>query len=57
MAVATPTIPSLETMWDSSTMAKEKIQILVEHRLLRPKVELEWKAPTGQRLPTEDDKE
>jgi hypothetical protein len=57
MAVATPTIPSLETMWDSSTMAEEKIQILVEHRLLRPKVELEWKAPTGQRLPTEDDKE
>jgi hypothetical protein len=30
---------------------------LVECGFLRPKAELEWKAPTGQRFPTEDDKE
>jgi hypothetical protein len=57
MAAAAPTILSPEMVWDSSTMTTEKIQSLVKRGLLRPKAELEWKAPTGQRFATEDDKE
>jgi hypothetical protein len=30
---------------------------MVWHGLLRPKVEVEWKAPTGEVFPTKDDKE
>jgi hypothetical protein len=33
------------------------IQALEGRRLLRPKVEVEWKAPAGKVFPTEDDKE
>ena len=31
--------------------------MLVNRGLLRPKAEVEWKAPTGQAFPSEDDKE
>jgi hypothetical protein len=34
-----------------------KIQALVDRGLLRPKVELEWKAAAGEEFPTEDVKE
>jgi hypothetical protein len=36
---------------------EEKIQALVERRLLRLKAEVEWKVPTGVAFPTEDDTE
>jgi hypothetical protein len=57
MAVVSSQIPAPETIWDPSVMTEEKIQALVEHGLLRPKAEVEWKAPTGEAFPTEDDKE
>ena len=50
-------IPVPETVWTSSTITEEQIQLLVNRGLLRPKTEVEWKAPTGQAFPTEDDKE
>jgi hypothetical protein len=42
---------------DPAEMTEEKIEALVERGLLRPEAEVVWKAPTGQALPTEDDKE
>jgi hypothetical protein len=48
MAVVSSQIPAPETIWDPSVMTEEKIQALVEHGLLRPKAEVEWKAPTGE---------
>jgi hypothetical protein len=44
-------------VWELLVMTKEKIQVLVDRGLLRSKVEVEWKAPTGEAFPTEDDKE
>jgi hypothetical protein len=38
-------------------MTEKKIQVLVDRGLLRSKAEVEWKAPTGEAFPTEDDKE
>jgi hypothetical protein len=48
--------PDPQTFWESSTMTEAKIQALVDHGLLRPKAEVEWKAPTGEAFATEDDK-
>jgi hypothetical protein len=38
-------------------MTEEKIQVLLVRGLLRSKADVEWKAPTGEAFPTEDDKE
>jgi hypothetical protein len=38
-------------------MTETKIQALVDHRLLRPKAEVEWKVAVGEEFPTEDVKE
>jgi hypothetical protein len=38
-------------------MTEVKIQALVDRWLLRPKAEVEWKAPTGEAFPTEEVKE
>jgi hypothetical protein len=38
-------------------MTEEKIQVLVDRGLLRPKQEVEWNAPTGEGFPMEDHKE
>jgi hypothetical protein len=38
-------------------MTEVKIQALVDRMLLRPKAEVEWKTPTSEAFPTEDDKE
>jgi hypothetical protein len=43
-------------VWDPAEMTEEKTEALKERGLLRPKVEVEWKAATGQAFPTEDDK-
>jgi hypothetical protein len=50
-------IPDSRTVWVLSTMTKTKIQSLVDHGLLRPKADVEWKAVVGEEFPTEDVKE
>jgi hypothetical protein len=57
MAVAAPEIPSSETVWVPSVMTEEKILAQVDHRLLRSKAKVEWKAPTSEAFAMEDDKE
>jgi hypothetical protein len=57
MAAMASQVLTLETVWDPSEMTEEKIQALVDHGLLRPKAEVEWKAPTGEEFLMEDDKE
>jgi hypothetical protein len=52
-----PQIPAPKTVWKLSEITKEKIQVFVNRGLLRPKAEVEWKAPTGVVLPSEDSKE
>jgi hypothetical protein len=54
MAASARPIPDLRTVWEPSTVTEVKIQA---RRLLRPKAEVEWKAPTGEAFPTEDVKE
>jgi hypothetical protein len=41
MAVETASIPDPQMSWVRSTMIEVKIQALVDHRLLRPKAEVE----------------
>jgi hypothetical protein len=57
MAASTRESPDPRTVWESPTMTKVKIQALVNRGLLRPKAEMEWKAPTREAFPMEDDKE
>jgi hypothetical protein len=57
MAVEALPIPDPRTVWVLSTMTEVKIQFLVDRGLLRPKVEVEWKAAVGEELLTEDVKE
>jgi hypothetical protein len=57
MAVAARQILDPREVLELETVTKAKIQSLVDHELLRSKVEVEWKAPTGEAFPTEDDKE
>jgi hypothetical protein len=38
-------------------MTEAKIQALVDHGMLRPKADVEWKAAVGEEFPTEDVKE
>jgi hypothetical protein len=56
MAAARP-IPDPRTVWEPSMMTETKIQALVDRGLLRPKANMEWKAPTGEAFLTEDIKE
>jgi hypothetical protein len=53
VAVAHPILDPW-TVWVPSMMTEAKIHALVDHRLLRPKAEVEWKAPTGEEFLTED---
>jgi hypothetical protein len=48
MASETASIPDPQTAWVRSTMNEAKIQALVDHRLLRPKGEVEWRAAAGE---------
>jgi hypothetical protein len=57
MAAEAASILDPHTAWVRSTMTEAKIQALVDHGLLRPKAEVEWKAATGEEFPTEDTKE
>jgi hypothetical protein len=57
MAAAALQILDPQTVWEPSVMTEAKIQALVDHGLLRPKAEVEWKVPTGEAFLTEDDKE
>jgi hypothetical protein len=50
-------IPDPRTAWVRSMMTEAKIQALVDHGLLRPKEEVEWKVVVGEEFPTEDVKE
>jgi hypothetical protein len=38
-------------------MTEAKIQVLVDHGLLRPKVEVEWRDAAEEQFPSEDGKE
>jgi hypothetical protein len=55
MVATTPQIRDPRTVWEPSTMTEVKIQALVDCGLLRPKAEVEWKAPKSVAFPTEDD--
>jgi hypothetical protein len=57
MAVEATSIPDPQMVWVRSTMTEAKIQALVDRGLVRPKVEVEWKAAAGEEFPTEDMKE
>jgi hypothetical protein len=54
MAAEALLIPDPRTVWVLLTMMDAKIQSLVDRGLLRPKVEVEWKAAVGKEFPTED---
>jgi hypothetical protein len=57
MAAEAASIPDPQTAWVRSTMTEVKIQALLDHGLLRPKVEVEWRAAAGEQFPSEDVKE
>jgi hypothetical protein len=57
MAASALPIPDPRTVWVSSTVTEAKIQALVDRGLLRPKVEVEWKAAAGEEFATKDVKE
>jgi hypothetical protein len=57
MAAEAASIPDPQTAWVPSTMTEAKIQALVDRGLLRPKVEVEWRAAAGEQFPSEDVKE
>jgi hypothetical protein len=57
MAAEAASIPDPQTAWVPSTMTEAKIQALVDRGLLRPKVEVEWRAAAGEQFPSEDIKE
>jgi hypothetical protein len=57
MAAEVAPIPDPHTVWVRSSMTETKIQSLMDHGLLRPKAEVEWKAAVGEDFPTKDVKE
>jgi hypothetical protein len=57
MAAEAACIPDPRAAWVRSTMTEAKIQALVDRGLLRPKVEVEWRAAIGEEFPSEDVKE
>jgi hypothetical protein len=50
-------IPDPQAAWVRSTMSEAKIQALVDHGLLRPKAEVEWRVAAGEQFLSEDVKE
>jgi hypothetical protein len=48
-----PAIPDPSTVWETSTVTEEQIQTLVDHDLLRPKVQVGWRPTVGEAFPTE----
>jgi hypothetical protein len=57
MATEGASIPDPQAAWVRSMMTEAKIQALVDHGLLRPKAEVEWRAAAGEQFPSEDVKE
>jgi hypothetical protein len=57
MAAEAACISDPQAAWVQSTMTKTKIQALVDRGLLRPKIEVEWRAAAGEEFPSEDVKE
>jgi hypothetical protein len=57
MGAVAASIPDPQAVWVRSTMIEAKIQALVNHGLLRPKEEMEWREAAGEQFPTEDVKE
>ena len=47
-------IPAPEKMWLRSELSEQGIQALVTQGLLKPKLEVEWKAAFGEAFPTEN---
>ena len=47
-------IPAPEKMWLKSELSEQGIQALVTQGLLKPKVEVEWKAAFNEAFPTEN---
>jgi hypothetical protein len=46
-------IPDPCTVWEASTVTEEQIQSLADHRLLRPKSQVDWRLAVGEEFPTE----
>jgi hypothetical protein len=44
MVAGAASIPDTQMVWVGSTMTEAKIQALADHRLLRSKAEVDWKA-------------
>jgi hypothetical protein len=57
MAAEAACIPDPQAVWVRSTMTEAKIQALVDRGLLRPKMEVEWRAAAGEDFPSEDVKD
>jgi hypothetical protein len=57
MAAEAACIPDPQAAWVLSTMTEAKIQALVDRRLLRSKMEVEWRVAAGEEFPSEDVKE
>jgi hypothetical protein len=57
MAAEGASISDPQAAWVRSMMTEAKIQVLVDHGLLRPKAEVEWRAAVGEQFPSEDIKE
>jgi hypothetical protein len=57
MAAEAACIPDPRMAWVRSTMTEVKIQVLVDHGVLRPKAEVEWRAAAGEEFLSEDIKE
>jgi hypothetical protein len=57
MAAEAACIPDPQAAWVRLTMTEAMIQALVDHGLLRPKAEVEWRAATREQFPSEDVKE
>jgi hypothetical protein len=48
-----PVIPDPSTVWETSTVIEEQIQLLVDRGLLRPKSQVAWRPAAGEVFPTE----
>jgi hypothetical protein len=57
MAAEAACILDPQAAWVRSTMIEAKIQALVDRGLFRSKMEVEWRAASGEEFPSEDVKE
>jgi hypothetical protein len=48
-----PAIPDPSTVWETSTVTEEQIQLLVDRGLLRPKEQVGWRPAAGVAFPME----